>query len=250
MRPDRGSRLLLGGALAASLAVVASASNARADDMDRAPSLALRVQALLGERANRLDDLDRELDQHGYTSTPKVQHLIGFELGAGIRRLRLEISVVGSTGDRVFSRETGQALRVHRGWLSPEVGYDVYRYGALAVFPMVGYASGDLLVDMDCHQPPLFTSYFQTQATCSRSVRRSFDAIKVLIGVEDSVPLWRRGIEDGDLVFGVRLGYIAQLGQGSWTTGTVTEHTLAGGPDADVSGPFMLMSVGVVVFKP
>ncbi len=251
MHPGPMPRFQLGSVLA--LAAVCIPGLARGDDAGTAthvPSLSITAQLLLGERANRLDDIDAQLEHNGYTLTPKAQRLVGFELGAGIRRLRIEISVVGTTGDRVFSRTTGKSLRVHRGWLSPEIGYDVYRYRSLAVYPMLGYASGDLLVDMDCRQPPLFVSYFNSAPTCSRSVRRSFDAMKILVGVEDVVPLWHRWIEDGGLVFGVRLGYLAQLGQGSWTTGTVVETSLAGGPDADVSGPFMLVNVGLMVFKP
>lgn len=232
-------------------AVLALATSARAaPDADAPPSLSMRGQLLFGERANRLDDVDAVLARNGYTSTPKAQRLLGFELGATVRRLRMEISVVGTMDDRVGSRTGPRELRVHRGWLSPEVGYDVYRFGTFAVFPMLGYASGDLLVDMDCSQPPLFASYFKSAPECSRNVRRSFDALKIVIGVEDVVPLWRRWIEDGGFVFGVRLGYLFQLGQGSWRTGTTAETTLAGGPDADVSGVFMLMNVGISVYKP
>lgn len=213
------------------------------------PALSVRVSALAGERANSLEEIDALLQQNGYTHTPLAQHLLGFELGTTIRRLRLEIGVAGTVGDRVESLYNSHALRVHRGWISPELGYDVYRDGAFAVFPMLGYAAGDLLVDMDCQRPPFFTSYF-SRAPCTRNLRRGFDALKVVVGFEEVLPLWRRGRAYGGIVFGARLGYVQQLGQSAWRTGDRSEVDLAGGPDADFSGPFVLLTLGVGVFKP
>jgi hypothetical protein len=234
------------------LAILMLSPTALADEPqadDRAPGLSVRAAILLGERANRLDEVDAELEKNGYASTPKAQRLAGLELGASFYRLRLEISVAGTVGDSVESRTSGRSLRVHRGWVSPELGFDVYRYRSFAVFPLFGYAAGDLLVDVDCREPPLFASYF-AGAECSRSVRRSFAALKLAIGVEDVVPLWRGRSEGIGLVFGTRIGYLQQLAEGSWRTGNVSEHDLAGGPNTDVSGPFMLLSVGLSVSKP
>lgn len=245
---------MLGGkarwALSLLAAMLFSAAGAAAADDSRAPSLSLRLSALLGERANSLVAIDHELDQNGYTRTPKAQRMTGFEVGGTVRRLRFEIGFVGTVGDRVYSRTTGKAVRVHRGWLSPEIGYDVYRYGRFAVFPMFGYASGHLLVEMHCDQPPLFKSYFSSAKQCSRNVRQGFEALKLVIGVEDVIPLWHRWIEDGGLVFGLRLGYVAQLGESSWRTGDIEDVALPGGPRGDVSGPFMLLNVGLTIFEP
>ncbi len=232
------------------LAAMLLSSARAAAESSRAPALSLRLSALLGERANSLPAIDAQLDRNGYTRTPEAQRMAGFELGGTVRRLRFEIGFVGTVGDRVYSRTTGQAVRVHRGWISPEIGYDVYRYGGFAVFPMLGYASGHLLVEMRCDQPPLFVGYFSSAKECSRSVRRGFDAFKLVVGVEQVIPLWHRWIEDGGFVFGVRLGYVAQLGESSWRTGDIEDTPLQGGPNADVSGPFMLLNVGISIFKP
>lgn len=237
------------GAFLLAMAVLSSVALARAADTTRAPALSVRVSALVGERANSLDAIDAELARNGYTTTPKVQRTVGFELGATVRRFRFEIGFVGTVGDHVYSQTTGHAVRVHRGWLSPEIGYDVYRFGQFAVFPMLGYASGHLLVEMRCDQPPLFAGYFAS-APCSRNVRRGFDAFKMLVGVEDVIPLWHRRTHDGGLLFGVRLGYVMQLGENAWQTGNIAGKRLGDAPGADVGGPFILMNVGVSVFSP
>jgi hypothetical protein len=245
------ARLLCSMASAAALLALSSeaaaAESQRADDW--VPELSLRASLLLGERANRLDEVDAELERNGYASTPKAQRVAGLELGATYRRLRLEISVVGSVGDGIESRTTGQSLRVHRGWVSPELGYDVYRHRSFAVFPLVGYAAGDLLVDVDCQHPPLFAGYF-SPGTCSRNLRRSFDALKLALGVENVIPLGRFESTELGFTFGTRIGYVWQLGEGAWRTGDVSEQELPGGPSADVGGPFMLLSLGLAISKP
>lgn len=191
---------------------------------------------------NSSSQLNAALRGSGYSAPGFAQSIFGGGFDGGIGRFRATWDL-GCPGSRSYTRiSDGASFRVRQCYIGLDLGYDVVQLGGLAIFPMLGIAGGDLRLKVDANQPPFLADQLSA-ADRNGEIRRNVGAARLLIGIEQRVLIWES--ERMWLLFGVRAGYVQQIGQSNWLHEGRNVPKLQGGPAVDTSGPCLRLSIGL-----
>lgn len=203
------------------------------------------ISLILSVHHNQQDSLNRVFRDNGYSSIGTNQPIFGFAFDAGFKRFRFSWDL-GCPGKRTYVRyEDGASYGVEQCFIGWYAGFDVFRYGGLSVFPMVGIALGDFQVNYDPGRPPMLRDQLSRYPDDTQ-VRRNLGAVVGLLGVEERIKLWRGRGEIAMLVLGLRLGYAQQFTQDDWVHENSELPDVIGGPKVDTSGPMMRVGIGIL----
>jgi hypothetical protein len=192
-----------------------------------------------GDRGARLDALNEALTRDGFAPTEYVGTQGGLDLDFTLGRVRFGVAL-GAGGRSVQHRTTGELSIWHsEGGLT--AGFDVVRYDQFHVFAATGIFGAALYVER-ADGLTLFPDVRPWEGN-----RVSFEAamLPLDVGTDYFVPFGRASeTERWILQLGMRLGWMQQLGDGSWSTDDDEPRDIAG-PEVDLSGPRFRLVVGI-----
>ena len=192
-----------------------------------------------GERGARFEELNEALARDGFAPIEYVGTQGGLDLDFTLGRVRFGVAL-GAGGRSVEHRSTGELTIWHsEGGLT--AGFDVVRYDQFHAFAATGIFGAALYVER-ADGLTLFPDVRPWEGN-----RVSFDALMLPldVGTDYFFPFGRASAtERWILQLGVRLGWMQQLDEGSWTTDEEQQRDLVG-PEVDLSGPRFRLVVGI-----
>ncbi len=193
-----------------------------------------------GERALHLENLDRALGRDGFAPLPRVVIVGGIDADFTLGRARVGFTF-GVGGQTTRQHANGKELTTRLPEWAFTAGFDVLRYQQLHVFLSTGIGVATLYVDR-----PAGSSVFpDVRAGEGDAVQFVALEAPVDVGAEYFVPFGRASPSEKWLLqFGVRLGWQAQLGSGSWQTAAKEGREITG-PGVDLSGPRARLIFGI-----
>lgn len=227
------------------LAVFAAAQPSRAET-DFAVGLSF---VSLATRSD-LSELNEALAASGHEPIREGDLQIGMGIGGSVSRWRFGWDIgVGVTRD-VRHEQSGWEGSVHQLQTFVDGGYDFFRRSGWSVAGHGGVGFAQFLIDVD-RGHPLFPGSAFDPASYDRQLVQSSGLARLAIGVGWHPQLLtpRRSTDraqvEGLLVpVELRLGYQQTFAVGDWS-GPYAEGSLGGSPRVDLSGPFVMVSVGI-----
>ncbi len=146
-------------------------------------------------------------------------------------------AVLGSektTQDGVFQSH------VRGGFGLLTLGYDLRPDDPLSIYPLLGLGAGSLSIRILERGAPRFEDLLDDPRRGVEMARMSF-LFMIALGGDYLFEIPTPGPEEGGVAIGLRAGFIASLGQRSWSSDI---GPVAGGPDLSPSGAFIRLQVG------
>jgi hypothetical protein len=194
-----------------------------------------------GERALKLDELERGFARDGYYPLQRNVIMGGLDLDFTFGRVRAGVAF-GRAGLTTHQRGTGKELSSGLFAWGFTAGYDLLRFEQLHVFLGTGFGGEELFVD----RPQGSTLFPGVQPWEGERVKFVAWQMPFDIGTDYFVPLGRASSsEKWILQFGARLGWVQQLGSGGWKTDADKKPRDLTGPAVDLSGPRARLVLGI-----
>lgn len=196
-----------------------------------------------GGRGVAIDDLNDRLDAAGYEEFGQSFLAMSGGLELSIRRL-----ILGWEGTALLTDGQGSdngliATELYGGEALFNVGYRVVSRDRFSIFPMVGAGAGTMQISF----LPATAGSFNDILTNPQRMARMY-AVTALVnvgaGLEYMMPVLRLWRGDGGILLGLRAGYIFSPFSSNWR---FENTSIAGGPDLDMSGPYVRGQIGVGV---
>lgn len=182
-------------------------------------------------------ELDDWLAERGYPTFGGTAVALG--LGA-YRVLSSGVMLGGEFNGLIIGEETheGREVGLGGGSLTLGAGYMVNLSPRARVYPRVGLGVGGMGLWVDRADTLDFEEVLEGETPVDdRETVLSRDGVVLDVGAgAEFLPRGRRGP-----VIGLRAGYLAASFDSDWDA---YEHTVTGGPDASISGPYVRMTVG------
>ena len=182
-------------------------------------------------------ELDDWLSGRGYPTFGGSAVSIGF---GGYRILQSGVMLGGEFNGLIVGEEVHQGREVGLGGgsLTLGVGYAVDLSPRARVYPRLGLGVGGMGLWIDRQDTVDFEEVLAGEASApDRQNVLSRDGMVVDLGAgAEFLPRGRRGP-----LIGVRAGYLAASFDSAWDA---YEHTVAGGPQASITGPYLRVTVG------
>lgn len=226
-------RIALAGLLALAFSVGAAAS-ARAQADLLGPGAGFIAVGASGIATGELDDF---LASRGYPAFGGTAVSVGF---GGYRVLRSGVMLGGEFNGLIIGEEEheGREVGLGGGSLTLGVGYAVDLSPRLRVYPRLGLGVGGMGLWIDRQDTVDFEEVLAGETSVpDRENVLSRDGVVVDLGAGAGFLPRGRG---GPLV-GVRVGYLNASFDSAWDA---YEHTVVGGPEASITGPYARVTVG------
>jgi hypothetical protein len=182
-------------------------------------------------------ELDDWLDARGYPTFGGTAVSLGF---GGYRVLRSGVMLGGEFNGLIVGEEThdGREMGLGGGSLTLGVGYMYDLSPRARVYPRLGLGVGGMGLWIDRQDTVDFEEVLAGEASApDRENVLSRDGLVVDLGAgAEFLPRGR-----GGPVIGLRAGYLAASFDTAWDA---YEHTVVGGPEASITGPYLRMTVG------
>ena len=182
-------------------------------------------------------ELDDWLAARGYPTFGGTAVSVGF---GGYRILPGGVMLGGEFNGLVIGEETheGREVGLGGGYLTLGVGYAVDLSPRARVYPRLGLGVGGMGLWIDRQDTVAFEEVLAGETSVpDRENVLSRDGVVVDLGAgAEFLPRGRRGP-----LIGVRAGYLAASFGSEWDA---YEHTVVGGPEASITGPYVRMTVG------
>jgi hypothetical protein len=182
-------------------------------------------------------ELDDWLSGRGYPTFGGTAVAVG--LGA-YRILSSGVMLGGEFNGLIIGEEAyaGRQVGLGGGSATLGVGYMVNLSPRARVYPRLGLGVGGMALWSESRDSVDFEAVLAGEAPVSdRETVLSRDGVVVDVGA--GAEFLPRG--PGGPLIGLRAGYLAGPFTSAWDT---DEHTVIGGPDASISGPYVRMTVG------
>lgn len=226
-------RIARAGLLALTLGVATTASaEAQADLLG--PGAGFISAGASGIATGELDDW---LSSRGYPAFGGTAASVGF---GAYRILRSGVMLGGEFNGLIVGEEMHQGREVGLGGgsLTLGVGYAVELSPRVRVYPRLGLGVGGMGLWIDRQDTVDFEEVLAGEASApDRENVLSRDGLVVDLGAGAEFLPGGRG---GPLI-GLRAGYLAASFGSEWDA---YEHTVTGGPEASIAGPYLRMTVG------
>lgn len=231
----------------ASSAAVCS-SGERAAHADTNFSVALTFQTSV-QQAN-LRELNEALSASGHAPLSDRDILPGMGIAGSIDRFRLGWDIGVGVSRELRHEATGWTGDVYQFQTFVDGGYDVFRSDGWAIAGHGGVGFSKFSLDAMPSHPPFSPAAFDPLAG-ETSLEQSSGLVRAALGVTyypqtltPSHPHDRTEIGGPILVFDLRAGYQQAFASGGWND-MVGDAELSSSPTADLSGPFVMFTVGV-----
>lgn len=182
-------------------------------------------------------ELDDWLGAGGYPTFGGTA--VGIGLGA-YRILPSGVMLGGEFSGLIIGEEAheGREVGLGGGYATLGVGYLVNLSPRLRVYPRIGLGVGGMGLWVDDPDTVDFEEVLEGETPVSdRETVLSRDGMVVDLGAgAEFLPAGRRGP-----LIGLRVGYLAASFDAPWDS---YEHTVTGGPDASIAGPYLRMTIG------
>ena len=242
-------RHLAGSGLAAlALVLLATATNTPAQDGNT-------IGFAFGSSQFDVDDLGAALAQRGLDgleSSDSASGLSAYRLIGGRVVLGLELYGAGQT---LFN--DADKASVHVSYSILNVGYVAFARKDLKAFPLLGIGRGgvDVRIVENAGAPTFDAVLDQPRRESSMNaggllLQAALGVDYFLHGRRDRVRPDRLGREtrgQSGVLFGARVGYNYKPSEASWQ---MEDRDVLGGPDVELSGPFLRFSIGWARFRP
>jgi hypothetical protein len=201
----------------------------------------LEMMPVVGARhARDLSALNRELAENGYEPLPNIIHPVGVDVSVQSKHLWWSLQFRGSPGSvRHVSGEEVDANFIDVG---VDVGRSLSPVSRLSVTPYIGTHLGIVSLDVSRKHPPLFAKEV-SESESDRPLQNW--TLVIPIGLDLSVMALRQKLRAGPyagVVVGTKLGYAFALPSDGWSD---NDRGIQDGPRINLSGPFVLVSLGV-----
>ncbi|WP_420125138.1 hypothetical protein [Longimicrobium sp.] len=182
-------------------------------------------------------ELDDWLAARGYPAFGGTAVSVGF---GGYRILSSGVMLGGEFNGLIIGEEAheGRKVGLGGGYLTLGVGYMVNVSPRARVYPRLGVGVGGMGLWVDRSDTVDFEEVLAGETTVpDRTNVLSRDGVVVDLGAgAEFLPRGRRGP-----LIGVRAGYLAAAFGSEWDA---YEHTVVGGPEASIAGPYARVTVG------
>ena len=204
---------------------------------------AISVGAGFGMTWNSLDELNADLQGHGFGAQRSLQPLTGFDLALWVGRFALSTDFLfGLT--RAVARDSPD---LHQSIIALHAAYSVFLGNMIRIAPMLGIGLGFVQLDVDPEAPPLSIDGVEELPEKDAFVERD---VGLLLGSLDASYRWPVASEQSSglnaFYLALRAGYGWQFSQSGWRAGTGEDDVLRGGPEIDTSGAYVRISFGFV----
>lgn len=190
----------------------------------------------LGVHAVNLAPLNDQLSGAGYPTF--ATEMLSF--GGGGHGVVAGRILLGGTGHGVVSPSKGYQGRevgVGGGYGLATLGYLFRPSPKLRVFPQLGVGGGGLQLEIGSAGAEQFDDVLQNPNR-SATLQQGSVLLRVGAGLEY---LFGPTHDGGQFRLGLRVGYLLSPYDTDWN---LDEHTLSGGPDASLGGPFFQLTIG------
>lgn len=221
-------------ALSGVLALAFSAAPARAQAELLGPGAGFIAAGASGIATGELDDW---LAERGYPTFGGTAVAVGL---GGYRILPNGVMLGGEFNGLIVGEKAheGRQVGLGGGSVTLGVGYAVELSPRARVYPRLGVGVGGMGLWIDRQDTVDFEDVLQGETSVAdRPDVLSRDGVVVDLGAgAEFLPRGRRGP-----LIGVRAGYLAASFGREWDA---YEHTVAGGPQASIAGPYLRMTLG------
>ena len=181
-------------------------------------------------------ELDDWLATRGYPTFGGTAVALGL---GGYRILPSGVMLGGEFNGLIVGEEAheGSEVGIGGGSATLGVGYLVNLSPRARVYPRLGLGIGGMALWIESQDTARFEEVVAGQAPAPDETVLSRDGLVVDVGAgAEFLPRGRRGP-----LIGLRAGYLAGPFTSDWDT---NEHTVIGGPEASISGPYLRMTIG------
>jgi hypothetical protein len=182
-------------------------------------------------------ELDDWLAARGYPTFGRSAVAVGL---GGYRILSSGVMLGGEFTGLVIGEEAHQGREVGLGgaYATLGVGYVVNLSPRLRVYPRLGLGGGGMALSVDSRDSVDFEELLAGLTPVpDRQTLLTRDGVVADLGAgAEYLPRGRRGP-----LIGLRVGYVTASFSSTWHT---DGHTVVGGPDASIAGPYVRMMVG------
>ncbi|TVP44416.1 MAG: hypothetical protein EA350_11580 [Gemmatimonadales bacterium] len=195
---------------------------------------------MLGVQRVDVGGLNDRLAATGYPAFPSSVITVGGG-GMGVHGGFL----IGGEGHGLLGPEESTAdgafrTRLGGGYGMFTVGRDLFPGRPGSLYPQVGVGGGAMTLRIDERSTPTFEDLLENPRRSVEISRVSFLLMGAL-GGDYLLGVGSAGPDGAGVAVGVRVGYMAALGQRSWSSEV---GSVAGGPDLSPTGPFIRFQVG------
>jgi hypothetical protein len=192
-----------------------------------------------GERGTGFEELNQALAGDGFAPLDYSATQGGLDLDFTVGRTRLGVSL-GAGGRTTEHTRTGVELSTWQSDIGFTGGFDILRYDRFHAFASTGFLVGLFYLDY----AKGLTLFSDVQPEKVERVTFSAFELPIEVGTDYLVPFGRASdTERWLLQFGMRLGWVEQIGIGGWTTDDEHGRDLVG-PAMDLSGPRFRLVLG------
>jgi hypothetical protein len=188
-----------------------------------------------------LDDLNSDLTGAGYPSFDRDALTLG---GGGYgSHGRLLIGGEGHAilgGDKTTT-DGARRLSLGGGYGLFRVGYVAVSRGGLDVFPLLGIGGGAMSISIAERSAPTFDEVL-TDPERAANLSTGMFLMDLALGANYRIAVSGEDDDPGGFLIGVQVGYTFAPGSSSWTLDEV--NNVAGGPELQIEGPYVRLSLG------
>jgi hypothetical protein len=130
--------------------------------------------------------------------------------------------------------------RLSGGYGMFNLGRDLFPDGPGSLYPLVGLGAGSMTLRINERGAPTFEGLLEDPRRGVEMSRVSF-LLRAALGGDYLLGVGSAGPDGAGVAIGIRVGYMAALGQRSWSSDV---GRVAGGPDLSPSGAFLRLQVG------
>lgn len=199
-----------------------------------------RAFLMLGVQRFDVDDLNDQLRATGYPAFSTSVLTVGAG-GMGVHGGFL----LGGEGHGLLGPEESTAdgafrTRIGGGYGMLTLGRDLFPDHPGSLYPLIGLGAGAMTLRIDERGAPTFDELLEDPRRSVEISRVSF-LLMGAVGGDYLLGVGSAGPDGAGVAVGLRIGYVAALGQRSWSSEV---GRVAGGPDLSPSGPFLRFQVG------
>jgi hypothetical protein len=192
------------------------------------------VGAAIGATWNALDELNADLERHGFGAQRSLQPLAGMDMEYRSGRVAASVDILLG-----FARGIdGVGPGLYQNWLALHGGACIL-CGHLDVTPMLGIGWGRVSLEVDRDDPSLSIAgidRLSEDTEVERSMGLLFGSLSMRYRLRVSGRI--------AMYVGLRAGYAWQFDQSGWGPSYSGDDFLRGGPEVDTSGPYLRLAVG------
>jgi len=182
--------------------------------------------------------LNSKLESKGYSKLS--DNFISF--GGGGHGIIRKV-IIGGEGHGFTGRETTSGnykTSIGAGYGFFNVGYLIYKTGAINIYPILGLGGGGIGVKIIEKGTPSFDEVLDNPKRSAELSTGGF-LLNLALGTDCLLKLGGDEKGGGGLVFGLRIGYTFAPIKGDWEMDGID---ISGGPDIGITGPYIHLMIG------